>query len=324
MMGLFGFLGLVIAGIAGGSLLLPGSARPEAGEPADMDLDEEDGTGDQDSQIWDEDDGISGFSSDWVQSGTLSQGEDPAEPPSIAGQGLEGDEADDHLIGGAGDDQMNGRAGDDSLFGNAGADSLLGGYGDDLLAGDTGDDYLAGQEGDDRLEGGAGNDTLFGGNGHDRLFGGEGDDWLAGGMGDDLLVAGPGQDTLDGDAGDDTLIGAFFTEGESAGNFLNGGLGNDVLRIGAGDIATGGAGGDRFELSAELRGQPALIMDFSAAEDSLVVVHAAGTPVPQLALVAGGLPDETRLLVDGQPIARIFGNPGPELTAIRVIESPTG
>lgn len=329
MLSLFGMLGLMLAGMAGGSLFVGGGQTAgDDNAPADPSGDpdgHETGAEPPPGQIWDEPEGeVSGFSSDWVQSGILSDGgaPDPATPPGQqAGLGLEGGEADDLLTGGTGDDQINGREGDDSLFGSAGDDSLLGFYGDDLLVGEQGDDDLAGQEGNDRLEGGPGHDTLFGGNGQDSLYGGAGDDWLAGGMGDDLLVAGPGQDTLDGDAGDDTLIGARAGE---AGNYLNGGDGDDLLRLGAGDIATGGEGADRFELSVELHDPelPATIMDFTADEDSLVLVYGAGLPAPQITLLSGPLPDETQLLVDGQPLARIFGSPAPQLEAIRLIAAP--
>lgn len=326
MLGLFSLLGLLMAGLVGGSIAL----RPDEDPEQDSDTSEADLANDDPAptapdhaaprQLWDEGGDDTGGGEGGVatlQAGEIAaaDGDDPAAnvpgtnlTGSDRGDGLEGADGADTLTGLAGDDQIDGGRGDDLMFGGDGDDTLTGGFGQDTLLGGAGADYLAGHEGDDDLAGDDGDDTLLGGNGQDSLSGGAGDDWLAGGMGDDLLVAGPGTDTLDGDAGNDTLVGAFGNTGDTWGNYLNAGIGNDVLRIGAGDIATGGAGADRFELSSDqAAGGFARIMDFDAGQDELVVLYDGSGPAPVVSLAPGGLPDEVMVLLNGQPMAQVVG-----------------
>jgi Ca2+-binding RTX toxin-like protein len=75
---------------------------------------------------------------------------------------IEGNDGNDHLIGGGGDDIIMGGAGDDQLKGCGGNDILLGGDGRDRLCGDRGLDILIGGDHKDRLNGGSGNDLLTG------------------------------------------------------------------------------------------------------------------------------------------------------------------
>ncbi len=327
MLGLFSLLGLMMAGMIGGSIaLLPDADKEQDSDPTSDDALAEDGPSKASPdnaphrQLWDEglDDidqgegGVATLPAGEIASASGDTASDPVAGTNQTGgsgsDGLEGGDGDDTLAGRGGDDQVNGGNGNDLISGDEGADTLTGGFGQDTLSGGEGADYLAGQEGDDDLDGGEGDDTLLGGNGQDSLSGGAGDDWLAGGMGDDLLAAGPGQDTLDGDAGNDTLVGAFFDTLDTPGNYLNGGEGDDVLRIGAGDIATGGAGADRFELSADqATGGMATIMDFDAVQDELVVVYDGSGPVPEVTLAPGGLPDEVVVLLNGQPMAQVVG-----------------
>lgn len=325
MFGLLGVLGLLMAGVVGGSLILPSEAsrdpEDDAAPKAEKAGDTEDEADHAEPQMWDQglddaapepalpEDGEGAVATAVYDSGH-GLPDDPAEPGQgltggTGNDGLEGAEGDDTLDGEDGDDQLNGLGGNDLITGGDGDDTVTGGFGDDSLEGEAGDDYLAGQMGDDRLDGGAGDDTLFGGSGDDTLVGGEGDDWLAGGLGDDLLIAGSGQDTLDGDAGNDTLVGAFFGKASEWGNFLNGGDGDDVLRMGGTDIATGGEGADRFELAASGASGVATIMDFDIARDELVVVYDGTGPVPVVTLAPGALPDQVIVLLDGQPLAQV-------------------
>ncbi|NMY49591.1 retention module-containing protein [Pseudomonas sp. WS 5011] len=83
---------------------------------------------------------------------------------------------------------INGTDADEILIGGGTNDILHGGGGHDVLLGGAGDDQLFGGAGSDRLEGGTGVDTLYGGTGNDILIGGEGDDILFGGAGTDTFV----------------------------------------------------------------------------------------------------------------------------------------
>ena len=234
--------------------------------------------------------------------------------------GIDGGAGDDVLDGGDGDDQVNGSVGDDLIRGGAGDDTLIGEDGADTLDGGAGNDRLAGHEGDDSLTGGAGGDTLLGGGGNDTLIAGTGDNWLAGGSGDDLLVAGDGADTLDGGAGDDTLIGG----PGAAVRYLNGGTGDDLITLGGRDVGTGGEGADTFALVAE--GAEAIqVMDFDAAEDSLVLVYdAAAHPAPVVTLAPGPGPQDAVLMLDGLPVAQIAGAAGLDTGLVRLVPAGAG
>ena len=129
---------------------------------------------------------------------------------SDLGDGLDGNQSANTLIGGGGDDFIRGRAG---------RDTLLGGLGDDFIRGDEGNDLIQGEEDDDRLFGGAGNDHLIGGSGDDLIFGEDESDVMEGGLGADIIEGGDGDDfhvfvggfdLFDGGAGTDTTSFAEF------------------------------------------------------------------------------------------------------------------
>lgn len=154
---------------------------------------------------------------------------------------LYGRKYNDILLGGAGDDSLWGSGGNDRLDGGSGNDILKGGGGDDRMKGGAGNDRLSGQGNDDILKGNGGADTLKGGGGHDRLAGGGGRDVLDGQRGNDVLFGGGGSDYLSGSAGNDRLLG------QNGKDELFGDFGNDVLIGGRGnDRLTGGAGKDSF------------------------------------------------------------------------------
>jgi len=208
--------------------------------------------------------------------GRASATDDPADPGSISGLILTGEDTSDAMRGTVGDDRMGGYAGDDrveagpgddevlggdgadSLLGGAGADSLRGDDGGDALSGGTGDDDLRGMMGDDTLLGGDGDDVLHGGSGGDRLHGGTGADAAHGGLGDDTLTGGRGADTLFGGWGDDLISGLapaedVYDDDLLEGDFLGGQGDADPLvqglRSGAadgdpGDYLNGGGGDD--------------------------------------------------------------------------------
>jgi Ca2+-binding RTX toxin-like protein len=250
-------------------------------------------------------------------------GETPQTPPvpqlwdevqtgTEEGEWIAGGEGRDLIAGLGGADHLTGGGGADSLYGGAGGDSLLGGDGDDALDGGEDDDDLFGEMGDDWLAGGGGDDRLTGGDGADSLDGGEGDDSLLGSGGDDVLDGGAGADVLGGGDGDDVLIGL----GDATRDYLNGAAGDDVLRGGAGDNLNGGEGADLFEVGGEAGG-PAVVDDFNAAEDALVVVYDGTGPEPELTQRA----DESGvvLMADGVEVAQVLGVDEIDLAAIRLV-----
>ncbi|WP_086930688.1 thrombospondin type 3 repeat-containing protein [Agarilytica rhodophyticola] len=88
-------------------------------------------------------------------------------------------------------------AGDDVVIGPELVPLTIEGQdGNDHLIGGNDNDYLIGGAGNDWLKGGSGNtDYLEGNEGDDRLFGGDGNDYLDGGVGTDLLVGGNENDS---------------------------------------------------------------------------------------------------------------------------------
>jgi Ca2+-binding RTX toxin-like protein len=154
-----------------------------------------------------------------------------------SGTTLDGNGADNIVVGDSDAETLNGYAGNDVL---------VGGDGNDSLNGDDGNDWLMGDNGNDTLNGGDGNDWLQGGNGNDRLNGGDGNDTLEGGSGNDSLDGGSGTDTLHGGEGNDTLSGGSGTDQ------LFGDNGNDQLNFGdAADTYDGGNGIDTLKLPGD-------------------------------------------------------------------------
>lgn len=224
----------------------------------------------------------------------------------------------DNLLGGDGDDYLYGGSGDDSLQGDAGNDVLHGETGNDEMAGGDGNDALFGHEGDDALVGGAGHDQLQGGNGFDSLLGGAGDDALNGGYGRDLLAGGVGSDILDGGVGSDTIWGQWPEETDIDVDFLNGGDGDDLLMLGAGDFGSGGAGEDVFALlDIGANDPPMQITDFDPTQDQLIVLYDASLhPAPQLTFETDLQGSATRLLLDGVTVANLTNVTSLDLDAV--------
>ena len=200
----------------------------------------------------------------------------PEEPESD--EILVGSEEDDAFFAGLGDDQIGGYSGNDTAE-----------------AGDDDDDHLMGGFGDDSLTGGAGNDLLEGGADDDLLMGDAGNDSLHGNYGNDSLDGGSGEDTLMGGAGDDLLSGTADTERD----FLNGGSGNDTLLGGTTDVLSGGDGADVFAMRADLS-QPVHLMDYSSAEDCIVIVTDNAVDLQTSTADDGSV----ILQADGQELAR--------------------
>ena len=233
----------------------------------------------------------------------------------------------DFLGGRGGEDVLDGGEGDDYLYGGAGADTLVGGTGADILQAEAGNDAahggdgadaLFGHQGDDSLSGGDGNDSLLGGDGFDSLIGGAGDDALDGGYGRDLLAGGQGADVVDGGEGSDTIWGQWPNGSDDETDFLNGGAGDDLLMLGAGDYGNGGAGADMFGLlDIGPNDPPMQITDFNPTEDALVVLYDANQhPDPQLTLETDQDSGAIRLLLDGVTLANLPNVAGISLDAI--------
>lgn len=348
MLGMFGLLGALLAGLVADSMIGNMMGKTE-GEGDDLPQDDTDPE-DHDTAHADLLDLLEPGqdTDDLHHEGRINLGpddpdyapqSDDLEQSNDQGFAASGDDAndiiaglrgEDTLVGGPGNDQLMGRDGNDMLQGGDGADVALGGFGadtlqggkgDDLLSADDGDDKLVGgggadtllgQEGQDSLFGGAGSDTLIGGGGDDSLVGGDADDWLAGGAGDDQLTGDGGIDTLDGGDGNDALNGREAIGAFPEMDFLNGGNGNDSILLGAGDYATGGDGADWFELSDLTPGDAiANIADYNADEDALVVVFDPMMhPDPQLSLETQHNTVDVIVLLDGVPLAMVQGGAG--------------
>ncbi|MGC9369115.1 MAG: calcium-binding protein [Paracoccaceae bacterium] len=239
---------------------------------------------------------------------------DPQDNPSGIDSDATQHAADANTAGGGSDNII--------YFAGDGDDELNGEMGHDTLVGEGGDDELLGRSGDDSLRGGDGNDWLIAGGGNDSLDGGSGDDSLMGGRGDDMVIGGAGSDIVNGSDGDDRLYGVSSADhagkivDDAAQDFLNGSGGDDHLMIGAGDNAHGGAGADRFTLGDWMENAgPAVIEDFDAAEDELVVVYDdSAHPAPSLGLEAD--PDNAGnmiLTLDGMALAELHHPAGLDL-----------
>lgn len=351
MLGLFGLLGALFAGVVADSVMRIGSVEGDADDQPD-DASGEDANVETQSifAMFGPVDG--GDASSDAQTAAVSQTAYDGMPASndlpvqadhdltLSGtadaDNLQGDGGNDQISGAAGgdflggrdgDDVLNGDDGDDHLYGGTGADVLGGGAGADVLHAEAGNDALHGgdgadalfgHEGDDGLDGGAGNDSLLGGNGFDSLLGGAGDDVLDGGYGRDLLAGGDGADTVDGGEGSDTLWGQWPGGTDTAVDFLNGGGGDDLLMMGAGDYGNGGVGADVFGLLDIGPDDPPMqITDFNPAEDALVVLYdAVRHPDPQITLETDHDSGAIRLLLDGVTLANLTNSAGIDLGAI--------
>lgn len=120
---------------------------------------------------------------------------------------INGDGANNTLIGFGAADMIDGKVGNDVLFGLGSGDTMIGGVGLDVMSGGDGADSMVGGNGGDTVYGDAGADVLRGQRDNDQLFGGGGRDSLDGGVGNDLLEGGDGNDSLDGRENNDILIG---------------------------------------------------------------------------------------------------------------------
>ncbi|MGB7371160.1 calcium-binding protein [Erythrobacter sp.] len=172
---------------------------------------------------------------------------------------LSGLDGDDVVFGGAGNDVLSGNAGDDIVEGGAGADDLYGssnssaadnptGWGDTVRyvssPGRVQIDLTQTYQSDGDAEG----DRLYGfehiegsWSGNDVLLGDDNDNRIFGHGGDDVLNGHGGNDVLVGGEGDDHIVG-----GTGEDN-LSGGVGNDFLDgYKEDDLIDGGGGRDKM------------------------------------------------------------------------------
>jgi Ca2+-binding RTX toxin-like protein len=144
-------------------------------------------------------------------------------------------------------------------------------------------------------------------------------------LGDDILVGGDGQDTLFGGWGSDVLSGVHGETPSDDGNgrdFLNGGGGDDTILAGQNDVVTSGDGADTLVLGDWITGgQPASIVDYHPQDDKIIVVwDDATTTAPHLEIAQdANQPQEARILLNGQDIARVSGAPDLDSDAIILI-----
>lgn len=228
---------------------------------------------------------------------------------------LRGFEGADAINGGAGNDELRGDAGDDTLSGDDGNDTLHGHDGADVMFGGDADDELFGHNANDTIYGGAGNDALQGSAGDDYVTGDDGYDTVHGGLDNDTLIGGQGADVLFGGWGNDVLNGLMRNASggdDDTGDFLNGGGGDDSILAGAGDIVTAGDGFDEIVLGDWLtQGEAAQIMDYTASDDSLLLVWDDTEPdseEPHITLSADpDVADQTLVFLDGSVVATVNG-----------------
>lgn len=218
------------------------------------------------------------FTTSVIENVTLGDGDDfvqgnNADNVLIGNAGedtLHGGGGNDRVIGGLGTDTLYGDEGNDLLKSKGGNDTMHGGAGDDKLVGDIGDEIMTGGTGSDRLAANVGDDSLDGGADDDFLYGGKGRDNLTGGTGNDLLRGNVGRDILNGGEGDDSLKGggdSDILDGGDGRDFLRGENGNDTLNGGDDDDnLTGGAGSDTFVFEASDTGTDK-ILDFENGVD---------------------------------------------------------
>ncbi|NBJ12442.1 calcium-binding protein [Microvirga arsenatis] len=172
---------------------------------------------------------------------------------------------------------VKGSAFGDELYGTAGWDGFYAGSGDDVLEGRGGGDHLDGGEGIDfavywssasgvraSLKSPHLNTGDAAGDAYVSIEGLQGS-WHA-----DVLQGNDGANTLWDYGGNDELLG------EGGNDYLHGGEGADTLSGGDGlDWLAGGAGRDVFRFDtapwAELHGSADTLVDFSAAEDRIVL-----------------------------------------------------
>ena len=239
---------------------------------------------------------------------------------------LNGYEGNDEVHGLEGDDRLLGDDGDDSLYGDEGNDVLHGGSGYDILFGGDDDDELYGHDDDDTLYGEDGDDSLIGSDGDDVLHGGTGDDALHGDLGDDTLVGGEGADTLFGGWGDDVINGVPDGADDGTVDYLNGGGGDDLIVAGKDDIVTAGEGADTIALGDWLnQDHQAEILDYSVAEDSLMVVYDDTTgDEPDMSIEEDeDDPDRQHVMMNGVRIALVESDEEVTLDQIILIGQST-
>ena len=117
----------------------------------------------------------------------------------------------------------------------------------------------------------------------------------------------------------DEATSALDTETER--DYLNGGGGDDVILAGKGDVVTTGSGADSVLLGDWLTAaHQAEILDFSPADDMLMVFYDDTVPEPEVTLEPDAdHPEDLRLLLDGTEIARIADAAGLTLAHIALV-----
>jgi Ca2+-binding RTX toxin-like protein len=157
---------------------------------------------------------------------------------------------------------INGDNADNVLVGTNLSDTINGLVGNDVLIGLAGNDFLNGGAGNDELLGQAGNDLLNGGTGADSMTGGAGDDIYLVDTAGDVVTEGAngGTDRIQSsislslnvsgrfDVENLTLTGAAATNGfgNSLNNVIIGNNAENVLSAAAGNDSLFGSGGDDF------------------------------------------------------------------------------
>jgi len=230
---------------------------------------------------------------------------------------IPGDEAPED--GNAEDERYDGTE-DDERFDAAG--------GNDLVHGQGGDDTLLGGDGNDWIIGAGGQDVLLGGNGEDVIVGGSGGDMIEAGAGDDFVEAANiiDEGRLDASAREaesfSDIAFAYDLPGSSdAGDVIDLGAGEDTVVLGSDDSLTGGEGADQITLGDWIEpGRPAVIDDYDAAEDLLVITYDSERAEPVISIISNENGDAALIEADGVTMAVLSGlSPDQVTSEIRLV-----
>ncbi|MCX8955361.1 calcium-binding protein, partial [Ruegeria sp. NA] len=132
---------------------------------------------------------------------------------------------------------------------------------------------------------------------------------------DDVLNGGEGEDTVFGGDGDDFVFG--IEEGAAERDFLNGGAGDDTILAGGKDVVTGGDGADDIVLNPG--DDQVTVMGFQPGEDKLLVTWEDETdPAIEVEADAENA-NLTRVFIDGQEVAQVYGAEGMTAADIQLI-----
>ena len=170
---------------------------------------------------------------------------------TINGISVQGDNANNTIVGSPRNDLLRGGGGNDNITGLPGDDCINGQDGDDVMNGEDGSDTIIGSDGNDQATGSPGNDTIDLGNGSDSSTGDAGNDSIVGGSGPDKISGNDDNDLIKGFGDSDNVKGNDGNDrvqGSGGNDKVKGGNGRDKIRGGTGkDKVNGDKGKDQVQ-----------------------------------------------------------------------------